>query len=480
MGLRVIPALDRNPLVIKQAQSTAGKSCILALFLGPLYLLSTAFWAIGVVLVLVTFLPQYRRVILTIAAPILVILQPSWMPLSTISKLLAHEGLSSSIDALTAARLAIVVALIILLAGGSELSRPRTRRWLKRPIVLWHAIFFGSIIAVSLLPLAGYVKVFSWAIIFALGGYFWYFCYTIIDRAWHSKDESAVQTIAWRPVWAASNPSGTPFGKGPSYLLQIEAQTAEVLAVTQLKGLKLLWWALLLRAVLVGMRVLLHGTLLPISVPTFEQTFAASVHGHPYSPLMSWGSLILSFLENLLDISVFGHQIIACRRIAGFRALRNTWRPLESRTLAEFWNRYFFYFKELLVDVFFFPTFVRYFRGQTRLRRFAATLAAASFGNMIFHFFRDVFFCAEIGVARALATFHVYAFYCLALGTAIGISQLRTRKPDDPNASWFRRRLWPGFCVGGFYCVLHVFDDTTRAYPITEHFRFLGRLVGLG
>ena len=36
--------------------------------------------------------------------------------------------------------------------------------------------------------------------------------------------------------------------------------------------------------------------------------------------------------------------MIACVRMAGFRALRNTYRPLESRTVAEFWNRYAFYF----------------------------------------------------------------------------------------------------------------------------------------
>jgi hypothetical protein len=41
----------------------------------------------------------------------------------------------------------------------------------------------------------------------------------------------------------------TPFGKGIAYLQKFEARTPEDLAVTQLKGLKLAAWTLLLAAV---------------------------------------------------------------------------------------------------------------------------------------------------------------------------------------------------------------------------------------
>jgi len=45
--------------------------------------------------------------------------------------------------------------------------------------------------------------------------------------------------------------------------------------------------------------------------------------------------------------------------MAGFATLRNTYRPLESRSIAEFWNRYYYYFKEMLISFFFYPTFFR-------------------------------------------------------------------------------------------------------------------------
>jgi hypothetical protein len=40
--------------------------------------------------------------------------------------------------------------------------------------------------------------------------------------------------------------------------------------------------------------------------------------------------------------------------------------------------------------------------------------------------------------------------------------------------------LWPGICVGGFYCLLHIFDDTGRTYSITQHLGFLFHLFAIG
>src|SRR5207247_2697015 len=106
--------------------------------------------------------------------------------------------------------------------------------------------------------------------------------------------------------------------------------------------------------------------------------------------------------ENVIVIYVWGHTMIACFRMSGFRALRNNYRPLAARTIAEFLNRYYFYFKELLVEFFFYPTFFRFFKGRTRLRLAAATFAAAGLGNMFFHFIRDVGYVAQLGLWRAL------------------------------------------------------------------------------
>jgi hypothetical protein len=150
---------------------------------------------------------------------------------------------------------------------------------------------------------------------------------------------------------------------------------------------------------------------------------------------------------------------------------------LEARSIAEFWNRYYYYFKELLVDFFFYPTFMRYFKRWPRLRLFAATFAAACFGNAFYHFFRHLDYINDLGFWKALAGFHVYIFYTIILAIGIGVSQLRKRKAENPN--WLRGRLLPAFSVISFYCILSIFDYEGRTYPIREHFRFLAHLLNL-
>jgi hypothetical protein len=175
----------------------------------------------------------------------------------------------------------------------------------------------------------------------------------------------------------------------------------------------------------------------------------------------------------LLELSIRGHIIIACGRMAGFNLLRNTFKPLHSRTVAEFWNRYYYYFKELLVEFFFYPTFTRYFKQHRRLRIFAATIAAATFGNSIYHFLHDFSIIAELGLWRAVSGFHTYLFYSLLLGVGIGISQLRNQgKPRLANdAPWWRKGM-ATFGVLAFFCLIEVFDQEGRSHSLLQCTRF--------
>ena len=116
----------------------------------------------------------------------------------------------------------------------------------------------------------------------------------------------------------------------------------------------------------------------------------------PYSWYMSWAALISAFFESMLQMAVIGHIIIASARMAGFRLLRNTYRPLSSPNIAAFWNRYYFYFKELLVEFYYYPTFLRCFKQHLRVRLLFATFMAAGFGNAFYHFIRDIDYVATV------------------------------------------------------------------------------------
>lgn len=178
-------------------------------------------------------------------------------------------------------------------------------------------------------------------------------------------------------------------------------------------------------------------------------------------------------------MAVWGGAIVACARLAGFRLLRNTYRPLESTSLAEFWNRYYFYYKELLVDHFFYPVFLRYFRANRKLRMFFATFMAACVGNLIFHFIRDIRFVAELGWWKALSGEASHAFYTFLLALGVGVSQMRAHNRER-SRGWLRGRVLPCAWVVLFFCVLHVFDaPLDRVHSIWQRADFLSYLMGM-
>jgi hypothetical protein len=214
-----------------------------------------------------------------------------------------------------------------------------------------------------------------------------------------------------------------------------------------------------------------HGYL---QIPTSDQALAMSVHGTPVAWHLRWESLILAFFELILSISILGHRIISFCRMAGFNALRNTYRPLSSVTIAEFFNRFYYYFKELLVDLFFYPAFLRYWKGHRRVRMAFATFAAAFFGNAFFHFTRDWQIIRDDGLWKAIANYEAMLLYCAVLAAALSVSQLRKRAPRPTGL--LRGHLLPAFGVGLFYCLLSVFDTSERMYPLVEHLRYFASL----
>jgi hypothetical protein len=277
-----------------------------------------------------------------------------------------------------------------------------------------------------------------------------------------------------------------PYAKGAANLRKVEARTPEELCISQLKAIKLLIWVFILRFPLRALMVIVYGIptqagplaslahRLHFNLPNLGIPELATALQQPSVPvLVAWASVFAHFAEALLMMTIFGNIIIACARMTGFNLLRNTYRPLESRTVAEFWNRYYYYFKELLVEFFFFPTFTRYFKHNRQLRIFAATIAAATVGNMIYHFLQYYSFGAEMGLWRDLVGYQTYTFYAIVLGLGIGISQLRgqgkARLAHD--APWWRKTMATTGVVL-FFCLLDIFDQDGRSVGLGQCLRF--------
>jgi hypothetical protein len=280
------------------------------------------------------------------------------------------------------------------------------------------------------------------------------------------------------PLWGGSN---TPYGKGWEYLSANEAKDNAELAKSQLAGIKLLLLAALwavAKAVLDGVffgeenifRRAIGGTSLEYS------DLFAQPSMHPI--WLSWLALYLNLFSNVLGLASHGHRIIGWLRILGFNVFRNTYKPLLAETIVEFWNRYYYYFKELLVNFFFYPTFTRHFKKQPRLRILAAVFAAAFAGNIYYHW---------LGLGKTLATGDFRAmwgalesrfFYCFLLASGISISMLRHQRAGTAPSYSRLRRAGAIFGVWTFFSVIHIWAVRDPA-PFLVRLNFFLRLIGL-
>jgi hypothetical protein len=471
---RLVPAIDTSPRLVAWAQTRLGKVLLLSLFAAGLRLRfdPKTCLAMTAILAATTFLPNHRRWVVTAGTLLWLGMAGPGIDWTVLRFLVRTRRLAGAFD-FPLLQSVVLVAVLVLSALGISFARRYPGALPFRRPVLTLAIFYAISVIFASRVLTGRIGLIAWMFVFTLGAYFWFLGYALVDARARDGDSVGRQLGAFHPFWGSTT---TPVPKGAAYLRRIECKAPQELAVTQLKGLKLLAWAWILYAASLLFAWFAHVAL---PVPSYQVAFNSFVAGQPFPWYVCWLSLVTVFVESLLSLAIWGHAVIACCRMAGFRALRNTYRPLEARTIAEFWNRYYFYFKELLVDFFFYPTFFRWLKRRPRLRLAAATFAAAGFGNMFFHFIRDIGYVATLGMWQALLRFQVYAFYCFVLSAGIVVSQLRN-KARRKTELWFRSPLFQRFGVVLFYCLLEIFDDTGRSRPVTTHFAFLLHLFGIG
>jgi hypothetical protein len=446
------------------------------LFTALIYFCGKPFWLpMGVVLAALSLWPARRRVIVAAGTLFWLVRYPYF---SSLFDFLARGFRlePDEQDLQWVMVLAFFAGAALVLQG----ARKYGRAWpYHRPVRNLLVLYGGLILVPSVIPFGRLPLALYWSFLVVFGQYLWFLAYSLQDTKGRERS-LPLGLLTFRPFWGSSN---VPFPKGEAYLRRIEVKTDRELAVSMLKGIKLMLWATVLIWGLVLFDELVHNIPGPlhaflrwlprrVGVPSLDGAIRSCAAGQAIPRWACWAAVVANFSRKMLFITGYGHFIIAVCRFAGFQALRNTRRPLSSTTISEFYNRLYYYFKELLVEMFFFPTYLRCFRDRPRLRIFFATLMAAGFGNILFHYLRDFNFIVVMGPWRALLAFQVYIFYGLLLGTAIGISQIRALGRRVPP-----RGPWPVCGVLGFYCFAMIFDDPNRALTLKNYFDFIINLV---
>lgn len=287
-------------------------------------------------------------------------------------------------------------------------------------------------------------------------------------------------------LWPLYGGSNTPYGKGLDYLSRTEARDPEALARSQLAGLRLLMLAGLWTAA----KELMGGALFGADNGLAQALGGLSLELPRLSIVLrdlegdlgwlGWGTLYGELFLNVLNRAAKGHLIIGVLRLFGFYVFRNTYKPLLAESVVGFWNRYYYYFKELLVEFFFYPTFARWFKKRARLRLFAAVFMAAFVGNMYYHLIRMTGELVTRDLERIWAVLSLRTVYCLLLSIGIFVSMLREQnRLRQQRSRSLLRRAWAVFGVWSFFAFINIWNQR-GAGTLESTAKFLLGLVGLG
>ena len=467
--------MDRNPSALAFVATPVGMVAVHAAFLAGLVasmqMSMEAVALIAVTLIGCALYPQRRLLILSGASLFFFLLRPFRTGTFTET---ANSLAASVPGGVSPLMLQVGVSGAFVLAVFAWLRFQRgaaTTVAGRRPLLVHLWAFVGLVALGCLIQQGTWLHASFWIFMSVWASSFWVLAYMMADLKAKDPTPDHLRAAYMRPVWGGS---ATPIGKGHAYLSKFEARDEMALAATRLKALKLIVWAAILNAAYVGLDAAIHGY---ASVPTLHQAVMADIAGQGYGLGLNWAGLIATYALDLLIIAFWGHVLVAIVRMIGYAIPRNTVNPLASRSLAEFWNRYFFYYKELLVDFFFYPAFLRWFKKAPKLRIAFATFCAAGFGNFLYHAMSEVHLFARFDPWTALSYFPTFAFYTLVLAAGLIVSQIRGHRPKPEDGFW-RYEVTPRLTVMLFFCFLKVFDDIFGNGTLWDRFAFFFGLFG--
>lgn len=470
-------SMDKNERVIQWAQSKLGIALLHATFLlamATLPVIRTKHMAlIAVTLVLAALLPTRRGMVFAGMGIVFFLLRPfrNEFHYNNFGEIWSGIGvLGGNAQAGMIVCSVAFFALILLLIENQR--RKSIAIVAERPVL--SMLFVGTALTAItvLVPQDHGVFAFAWLLVAYLSSAFFFIGYILM--AARQKGRMANTTLLGyvRPFWADSV---VPI-KGPGYLSKFEARDAPALAVTRLKGLKLVVWAVILFWTgEIVFNQLVHAGL---GLPLFEAHLKTVSASGSASLALGWTVVAIHFLERVLVVGAVVHALVAVIRMAGFGIPRGMVKPLGSRTISEYWGKYLFYFKELLSDFFFFPTFQRCFKKHPRLRIAFATFMAAFVGNILFDVISDAPAFGIDGFAATIDNFYSYTVYAGGLTLGIIWSQLYQTKPK-PEDGMFRYEVLPRVIVLGFFGLLQIFDDSSGLIPLSDRFTFFVSLFGV-
>jgi hypothetical protein len=121
------------------------------------------------------------------------------------------------------------------------------------------------------------------------------------------------------------------------------------------------------------------------SYPGYDDLVRALHAGRTPGVADVWFALAWAFLSFYLLWTAVAHFKVGLWRLFGYDIEPYFQRPFAATNFVDVWRRYSYYYREFLVQTFYYPVFLRCFKKRPRLRIFVATFAAAGLGNLVYH-----------------------------------------------------------------------------------------------
>ena len=340
----------------------------------------------------------------------------------------------------------------------------------RRPQIALHALFWLIVIVTWLLP----KEIGLWRTVIALIAisfpYIIWRCGYMLLSAKRGKVAGTSFGDHIFYIWPAWGGTNTPIGKGADYLSQCEARSIDAYARSILGGIKLLILSRLWGLARLFIAALVYANPkspftpmlgdVTLGIPRIQNLAAGNASA---SLLVTWVSLYMELVWETLEVAEDGHLWVGMLRLFGFNVFRNTYKPLLAKSLIDFWNRYHYYFKELLLELFFFPTYARHFQKWPKLRIFVAVFAAAFFGNMYHHLLKAKNVLVAGNLADLWLMLNPRLVYCFLLALGIYVSMLREQKKRGKSAQTNQSVIpLSSFTkiagVWTFYSIIHIWN----------------------
>jgi hypothetical protein len=479
--LKVIPQIDKNSSLISLFSTVRGKILLSLLICIPLFLTGHGNWRVAPLIVFLFSIGKMNRFVLIFFLNLIFwfflfslfdqqFSSPQLMGGNLFEQLRSMAPTLKSYPRLPVSILATGFGISLLL-GATWLV---TRYFRKLPILL-SAVLFICLLSLLAQATQGFpILYFCFlAAIVIVSKSIWYWCYAVQGLIVGKENRFAFYVSSIAPFWTDHFIRLNACPRGLVDLLSTESKSREQMTITQMKGLKLIYWGFFckLAAELIAQVAwgysLFHFPIL-IEGGFFHLVDRQLVGLHDYN-LMAI-SLHEKWIGVLLQPGVYimnecigdGAFVVGFVRLLGFNIKRSVYKPHEATSFGQFFQRIYFYYNSILVYFFLSPFLrvTRFFKSH-RLRIFAGVFFAVGIGGLILATTRNSFFLVKFGILPSLQMAGIRSFYFVAIGVISAFSAVRRQRHQ-------RRKYQPMHFV--FYYVVYAFCFSLQGYFLKDSY----------